>query len=232
MPPVSQTQHHERSVTFLSEDSVHVRGTYWEPRDDRAISLVLIHDAGAEQSVWDPFVPLFRTRGWGVLTFDLRGHGGSVRQDMRADLLRPAADDLTSPHAYPLDVKAALQFVIRQPKADPAKVALLGAGIGADLAYAAAGRGWGNASTVCIGLDEARGRSLAGPGAFAPRSIYLLHGALDPVSTASADAFLATCAYPAEVQAYTDSADRGLALFIAQQPEIVARAIMWIERTI
>jgi hypothetical protein len=120
----------------------------------------------------------------------------------------------------------------RQDKADPAKVAIIGAGLGADLAYASAGRGWGNTSTVCIGLDEERGRSLAGSGAFAPRSIYLLYGALDPVASASALAFSATSQPPAEVKVYENSANTGMALFAEQQPEILARSIMWIERTV
>ena len=225
-------QHTQRPVTFLSEDSVHLRGMYWEPREENAVSLVLVHDAGADRTSWEPFVPLFRTRGWGVLTFDLRGHGESVRQDMRTDLLTPQDADLTSPFSYPNDVKAAIAFAARQAKADPAKVAIIGAGLGADLAYAAAGRGWGNGSTVCVSLDEARGRVLAGAGAFAPRSIYLLYGAEDPVSAHSVHAFTAAAGHPAETRVYEQTASTGIALYTEQQPEILARSIAWIERTI
>lgn len=221
-----------RPVTFLTEDSVHLRGSYWEPREENAISLLLIHDAGEDRSEWDPFVPLFRTRGWGVLTVDLRGHGESVRQDMHADLLTPHAADLVSPYKYPQDVKAAIAFLARQTKADPAKLAIVGAGLGADLAYAAAGRGWGSGSTVCVGLDEIRGRALAGSGAFAPRSIYLLYGAGDATSAASVDAFTATAVVPAETHPYGGTQKTGLSLFAEQQPEILARSIAWIERTI
>jgi pimeloyl-ACP methyl ester carboxylesterase len=209
-----------------------LRGTYWEAREDRAISLLLLNDAGNDRTSWEPFVPLFRTRGWSVLTFDLHGHGESVRQDMRGDLLKPQPDDLTSPHAYPMDVRAAIAFMARQTKADPSKLAIIGVGLGADLAYAAAGRGWGSASTVCVGLDEERGRALAGSGAFAPRSIYLLYGALDARSSASAVAFSSSAQHPAEIKAYENTAAAGMDLFAEQQPEILARSIMWIERTI
>jgi len=222
----------QRPVTFLSEDNVHLRGIYWEPRDDRAISLLLVHDEDSDRSAWHPYVALFRTRGWSVLTFDLRGHGESVRQDMRADLLKAHPDDLRSPFNYPQDVKAAVAFMARQPKADPAKIAILGVGLGADLAYAASGRGWGSSSTVCIGLDEPRARELAGPGAFAPRSIYLLYGSMDPVSATSAVAFSSSAAYPAETKSYEGTNKKGLPLFAEQQPEILARSIAWIERTI
>jgi pimeloyl-ACP methyl ester carboxylesterase len=230
---VSQTdQHVQRPVTFLSEDSVHLRGMYWEPRDERAITLVLLHDSGTDRTSWEPFVPVFRTRGWGVLTFDLRGHGESVRQDMRTDLLTPQDADLSSPFNYPHDVRAAIAFAGRQAKADPAKVAIIGAGLGADLAYAAAGRGWGSGSTVCVSLDESRGRSLAGAGAFAPRSIYMLYGAGDTVSAQSVEDLLASSVHPAETHAYPNTAQSGMKLYAEQQPEILARSIMWIERTI
>ena len=87
-----------RSVTFLSEDSVHLRGSYASGRGERALTLILLHDAGADRTCWEPYVPLFRTRGWNVLSFDLRVHGESVRQDMLHALLKADASELTSPH--------------------------------------------------------------------------------------------------------------------------------------
>jgi pimeloyl-ACP methyl ester carboxylesterase len=220
-----------RSVSFLSTDNFRLRGQYWEPRDENAISLLLIHDLGSDRSVWEPFVPLFRTRRWGVLTFDLRGHGESVRQDVRFDLPVPPANEPEGSPQYQQDVKAALGFLARQPKAHPAKIATIGVGLGGDLAYAASGCGWGNASTVCIGLDEARARTFTGMARFAPSSIYLLYGAGDPVSAASVHAFSQAAAYPAEAKPYECSAG-GIELFTQQQPEILARSIAWIERTI
>src|ERR1700694_389853 len=116
---VSQTQDaHARSVTFLTDDSVHLRGIYWEPRENGHTSVLLLHDFRSDRSVWEPYIPAFRSRGWGVLAVDLRGHGESVRQDMRADLLQPSETDLRSPLSYPNDVRAALAFLARQPKSD------------------------------------------------------------------------------------------------------------------
>jgi pimeloyl-ACP methyl ester carboxylesterase len=220
-----------RSVSFLSADNFRLRGQYWEPRDEYAISLLLVHDLGSDRTVWDPFVPFFRTRRWGVLTFDLRGHGESVRQDVRFDLPVPPINEPAGPPSYHEDIKAAIGFLARQPKAHPAKIAVIGVGLGGDLAYASSGCGWGNASTVCIGLDEARARTFTGNSRFAPRSIYLLYGAGDPVSAASVHAFSQTAAYPAEAKPYEASAT-GIDLFTQQQPEILARSIAWIERTI
>ncbi len=220
-----------RQVNFLSNDSVHLRGTYWEPRTDEAIALLLVHDFASDRSVWEPYVRTFQSRGWGVLTFDLRGHGESVRQDIRADLLRPSDDDGDSANTYALDTSAALAFLNRQPRTQRGRIATIGLGLGGALAYAASARGWGTASAVCIGLDEERARTLAGTGTFAPRSTYVIYGAEDPVSAASIPAFIAQSGTPSEAFAYP-SADSGLALWTANQPEILARSIAWIERTL
>jgi pimeloyl-ACP methyl ester carboxylesterase len=191
----------------------------------------LIHDAGADRRCWDPYVPLFRTRGWNVLTFDLRGHGESVRQDMRHALLKADPSDLSSPHVHPADVRAAVAFAARQPRHEAGRIALLGVGFGADLAYAGSARGWGGVSTVCISLDDDRAHSLAGAGAFAPRSCYLMYGAEDQVSVRSGESFALTAAVPSERYPYGGSAKTGLALWEERQPEIIARAISWIEKT-
>ncbi|MDB5093909.1 MAG: hypothetical protein JWO85_2010 [Candidatus Eremiobacteraeota bacterium] len=220
-----------RSVTFLSEDSVHLRGSYGSGRGDRTLTLILLHDAGADRSCWEPYVPLFRTRGWNVLTFDLRGHGESVRQDMRHALLKTDEADLSSPHVYPSDVRAAVAFAARQANHEPGRIALLGVGFGADLAYAGSARGWGGVSTVCISLDDDRARVLAGAGAFAPRSVYLMYGADDPVSVRSGESFAVTAAVPSERYPYGGTAKTGLALWGERQPEILARSIAWIEKT-
>ncbi len=219
-----------REVTFLSDDSVHLRGTYWEPPEEGAASLLLIHDFGSNRKVWNPYVAMFHSRGWGVMTFDLRGHGESVRQDMHAALLEPEAQDLAA-ETYARDVRAAISFLARQPKSDAARIGISGVGAGSDLAYAAAGRGWGAASTVLFGLDEPRARIFSGYGPFAPRSVYLLYGSENETSARSADAMIAHAAYPAETFPYA-TAETGLTLVEQQQPEILARAIAWFIKTL
>ena len=230
---VSQTTDaHARSVTFLTDDSVHLRGMYWDPRENGHTAVLLLHDFRSDRTVWDPYITAFRSRGWGVLAVDLRGHGESVRQDMRADLLQPLEADVRSPRSYPSDVRASLAFLARQPKSDAGRIAMIGVGLGSDLAYAASGRGWGTASTVCISLDEGRARELAGPGPFASRSIYLLYGADDALSAGAVPSFLQSASYPVEAHGYEESAARGMELFHEKNPEILARSIAWIEHTI
>jgi pimeloyl-ACP methyl ester carboxylesterase len=226
------TAQNGREVSFLSEDSVHLKGTYWPPRQSGRCSVALIHDFGGSRNDWLPFIPFFRSRGWAILAFDLRGHGDSLHQDLHPHALTPEQSDLRSPIAYPNDTKAALAFIERQPHTESGTIAAIGVGIGADLAYAAAARGWGTASTVLIGLDDSRARDLAGSGPFAPRNVYLMYASGDPVAVRSAESLLRTAARPSEVFAYPDTASTGMALVREKSPELLARAIAWIERTL
>ncbi len=221
-----------RDVTFLTDDSVHLRGTYWEPREPGNISALLLHDFESERGAWRPFVPAFRSRGWGVFALDLRGHGESVRQDMRADVLRPAEGDLRNGRAYPSDVQAALAWLARQAKTDPGRVATIGVGVGSDLAYAASAKGWGTVSSVLVGLDEGRARELGGSGGFAPRSCYLMYAEADLSSHISASAFVSATSFPKDVFMYEGAGSTGIALYAEKFPEIAARTIAWIERTV
>lgn len=220
-----------RDVTFLTDDSVHLRGTYWEPREAGNISVLLLHDFETDRSVWLPFVPAFRSRGWGIFALDLRGHGESVKQDMRADALRPLERDLRNASHFPADVKAALGWLARQTKSDPGRVGTVGVGLGADLAYAASAKGWGATSSVLIGLDEGRARELGGPGGFTPRSCYLLYAEADSGSHVSSATFVHATSLPREVFIYKDTASLGIDLYAEKFPEIAARTIAWIERT-
>ena len=219
-----------RPVQFLAEDAFQLCGSYWESRTDGATSLVLVHDRSADRSVWEPYVRFYLSRGWHVLSFDLRGHGESVRHETRAALQPAGVPETPWEAGWPLDLKAALAFAARQPKADATKLAVIGLGLGADLAYAASGRGWGAATVVCVSPDEGRARAFAGPGVFAPRGIYVMYGAHDPSGNDTALGLATSALYPAECEAYAGTAKTGYALWDAQKPEIVARSIAWIER--
>jgi len=221
-----------RPVMFLAEDAFQLRGSYWEARKDGATSLLLVHDRSTDRSVWDKYVRFYLSRGWNVLSFDLRGHGESVRHEART-ALQPAGTPETPWEAgWPLDLKAALAFMARQPNADPAKRAIVGLGLGGDLAYAAAARDWGASSVVCVSPDDERARAFAGPGGFAPRGVYLMYGASDPAGNLAAFNLASSAIFPAECEAVQGSALAGIHLWDDRQPETVARSIAWIERTI
>jgi pimeloyl-ACP methyl ester carboxylesterase len=217
-----------RPVSFRTEDGWQLRGSFWEARVFGSPALLLLHDHSANRSVWEPYAGFYVSRGWSVLTFDLRGHGESVRHDTRAALLAGARDaDLES--GWALDVLGGLAFLAAQPRTDAKQRAVVGVGLGADLAYAAAARDWGASSTVSVSPDEVRARRLAGIGQFRPRGAALIYGALDPLGNAAALGLAACADYPAECHAYACTGATGMKLWDERQPEIVARTVAWIE---
>ena len=231
MPLLPNRAERGRVVTFLTDDSVHIRGTYYECQNQGEVALLLVHDFLADRSCWDPYIASFLSRRWAVLTLDLRGHGESTRQDMRTEPLEPLERDKRNPGPYPADLKAALGWLARQPKTDVGRIAAVGVGMGSDLVYAASGKGWGTASSVLIGLDEGRARELAGTGPFAPRSAYLMYGSEDVTSSLSAKNFVQTAAFPKDAYAYEGTASSGIKLYAEKHPEILARTIAWIAKT-
>lgn len=59
-----------------------------------------------------------------------------------------------------------------------------------------------------------------------------MYGGADPVSTKSAESLLRTASRPSEAFAYAGSTATGMTLVREKSPELLARAIAWIERTL
>ena len=62
------------AVQATTADGLTLRGEIVRGSDRCA---VLVHDAGEDIDAWHPLRPSLVARGWTVLAFDLRGHGGS-----------------------------------------------------------------------------------------------------------------------------------------------------------
>ena len=69
------------------------------------------------------------------------------------------------------------------------------------------------------------------PPTFAAQTLCIVFAAAIVTGADAALAFAATAIYPAECIAYDGSSLTGIHLWDERQPEIVARSIAWIERT-
>lgn len=68
-------------VTFDTADHVEISGTYWpSTKGKRGPVAILLHRTGSKSSEegWKTLAEELQTEGFAVLTFDFRGHGGSV----------------------------------------------------------------------------------------------------------------------------------------------------------
>lgn len=100
-------------------------------------AVILLHMLGKDRNTWNTFATTLSEKGYTVLSIDLRGHGGSVKQDDKTLSYQSfTSDDFNK---MIMDVKAAKQFLVTQENANPNRMAIVGASIGANVAinYAA-----------------------------------------------------------------------------------------------
>ncbi len=67
-----------RAVHFTTTDGVIIAGAFSAPSRKGLPTLILLHGLGSGRGEWDPFAARLKTEGYGVLAYDLRGHGEST----------------------------------------------------------------------------------------------------------------------------------------------------------
>src|SRR5262245_10415126 len=158
-------------------------------------SVLLLHGYGEDRFVWNEFKKQLLSRGWAVMSLDLRGHGESKTKNGIA--INASTDWRTSAHEFPQDIDPALDFLKSQPRIDNRKIVVIGYDIGADLALIASGR-FTEVRTV-VALNPRFSESLAMAGSaqdFMPRSALIL-----TTDEAEGNRIRAAAKDPARVQA-------------------------------
>jgi pimeloyl-ACP methyl ester carboxylesterase len=121
-----------------TSDGVALSGQYYAASSKEAPLLVLVHHFRADRSEWAPLVErLVRAQNrYSIVTFDLRGHGGSVKDSDggRLDWAHIAPTDVPR---FVDDVRAAIELG-STPPAKPRSVVIVGSSLGAALAVQAA----------------------------------------------------------------------------------------------
>jgi acetyl esterase/lipase len=130
-----------QKVTFITDDGVSIVGTYYSPSsgtNNSTPTVILLHMLGRDRNTWNELASTLSQKGYAVLSIDLRGHGESIStQDGNAISYQSFTED--DFNKMVLDVKAAKQFLIENKNANPNRMAIIGASIGANVAlnYAA-----------------------------------------------------------------------------------------------
>ncbi len=122
-------------VVLTTTDRVRVHGTYVATPGAVGRGLILLHQMRHERSDWKAFAEQARAAGFHSLAIDLRGHGRSTQTaDGRA--LSLASFRNADFAAMINDVEAAAKYLRERPDVDHARLYLVGASIGANLALA------------------------------------------------------------------------------------------------
>jgi alpha-beta hydrolase superfamily lysophospholipase len=125
-----------RAVRLTTADDVGIAAAFYPATTNPAPGVILVHDYGKNRDEWSSFIPGLRSAGFAVLSFDLRGHGESTR---RLTAEGPKVLDYQNFNAHDfqdmlLDLEAAYDWLVAQSGVDKSRVALVGAGLGANLA--------------------------------------------------------------------------------------------------
>ncbi|HLH31977.1 MAG TPA: alpha/beta fold hydrolase, partial [Terriglobia bacterium] len=130
----------ESAPVFQTYDLVDLHGSFEMPSGVPAPipAVLLLHGYGEDRSVWKDFSKQLLSRGWAVMTLDLRGHGESRTKNGNA--LQPSPEWRTNSREFPVDLYPALDWLKARPRVDGRKIVVIGNDTGANLALIASGR--------------------------------------------------------------------------------------------
>ncbi|MGQ0735345.1 MAG: alpha/beta hydrolase [Acidobacteriota bacterium] len=208
-----------RAVTFTAADGTALAGMVYESSNRPAPAVVFVHALGGAKQDWALLADRVQEAGATVLTFDLRGHGGS-------------GGDATRLPQMTTDVRAALTWLAARPGLRRGAVALVGASLGASLA-----------ALVASDTPDVRAVALVSPSidyrgvrldstvlkALAGRPLWLSASAEDPYALRSVRD-LAAAGGPVE-QRLSDVRAHGSAL-LAGDPSLGRALVDWLQRTL
>lgn len=112
------------TVSFTSADGVELRGWYIPSESETAV--ILLHGHGASRTQMLKRADMLAQHGFGVLLYDLRGHGESL-----SDSRSLGWQDVD-------DVAAAMAYLQQRDDVDPNRIGLFGFSLGGQIALRAA----------------------------------------------------------------------------------------------
>jgi len=127
-------------VEFSTSDGFLIRGTFFHDTAQTGPkpAIILLHAFNRSHLDWFTLAPeLVANKDFVVLAIDLRGHGESTFQNGVAFPIQTfSSADLND---MPLDIEAAVAYLKTRSEADATRIGIVGADIGANLAFIGAG---------------------------------------------------------------------------------------------
>ncbi len=151
-------------VRFATTDGVLLSGSLTVPRP-RAPVVILVHQFGSDRHDWDGFVPVLDRAGFATLAYDTRGMGRSLSRWPGKARYFPPRDERRYLEEMPRDVAAALRFLRDRRGVDTERTAVIGASLGANVAYASSAAARATVALSPVPLRDAlrpRGRGPRG----------------------------------------------------------------------
>lgn len=218
-----------RAIKFLSGDKRSIPATIYTPREKHPPGLILLHAAGETREAWAAFADLARTRGYLSIAIDLRGHGESKAAGPAT--ANPSTFTGADWLAILPDIAGAKQQLL-QAGADPDRLAIVGASIGANLALVYAETDPAIQALVLLSPGEKYRGIAAGPAMekFRGRPVLIMAALGDDYAASSAKALDAIAASKqlCELRLFSGAA-HGTNL-LAAQPISADQILFWLDQ--
>ncbi len=214
-------------VRFERPDGTVLEGT-WRTLDGtgRHPAVLLLHQAQSSRAEFDFLLDDLQALGVHTLAVDLRGHGTSSKPEQidRAFFMKLFRD----PGFAPPDIEAILTWLADHPRVDPARIAVMGGSVGANLAYVANGAGWHVKTSVVLSGNAEAAADLAGEVQdFQARNVLLLAADDDNGRDAYAKTLFNQSAEPKRIEILKGSSAHGVSL-LRESAELKSLVLRWL----
>ncbi len=211
-------------VSFLTNDKSTISATIYTPTNvlPPYKSLILIHQFDSDRSDWSNFIPVLLNNGYRVLVYDNRGMGESISAVPK----EPSDKYLDSMMG---DLSAAVEYIRETEGIDKEHIGVLGASIGANIAYVYAGSDQNSVSaTVAISPSTTKG-PLQGNNIqnFHPSNIFFV---TDQSDSLSSQTFFSKSSNPKSIKIYSESKAHGVELL--KNTQAVGDILAWLKTNI
>jgi len=186
----------KRPIELATSDNVLIKGDLYFPKTgmEKYPVVILAHQLNGDRKQWDNFIPLLIEKNYSVIAYDMRGLGQSTRYVNGTNFVQTSTyfDDM------PKDVAAIINFIPNQTRIDKTRIAIVGASVGANVAYISIGRYPAIKAAVAMSPSSQR---LTGVdiGGLRPHTIFFM---ADSSEAASANILAANTGEPKEVMIY------------------------------
>jgi len=223
-----------REISFVTKDGVTIGGSWITPRapagqPSKRPTVILLHDLGMSRRDWGIFIPDLIAQGWQVLAIDLRGHGQSKGGASFVGQNAPQAATYLL-QSGTQDVAAALAWLKKGKNTDMKKVAIIGVGLGAEIAYFSSGL-FPKALVAAVVISPSLAAITEGRFTdYAPRAVLFCAASQDQNGSAmlAAQTLMNFTTDPKRLVVY-NSAAHGFALFY-RHAELKQEILRWLPR--
>lgn len=217
-----------QAVSFLTSDGFQIVGSWFTSnrQSGKQPAVILVHTFDTNHLQWLHIVPDLVTTGYHVLAYDIRGHGQSTFRD--GEYVPLSQFDLEDFDSMPLDVKGAISWLKSRTEVDAGRIAVVGADIGANIAYVSSGSFSDVKTAVSISpVSNSDQLVLLGDGIsdFQPRSILFMAAFGDGYTYTSSEALADQTQSPKRVTGYQGAAN-GLTLLDIREAR--AELLQWL----